>query len=228
MLSIEMITRMLELQTQLEERISGPEWRSAQHDYLLAVYMESAELVDYTPWKWWKDTNTEEVDWTAIRLELVDIWHFGLAHVLQRNPDRTILELAEYLYQGIEQAVAQDREGVPKDVVTLVVNLGIIGLETQVFPVELFVLLCESCGFAAEDLYINYIAKQVLNNFRQDHGYADGTYRKQWKYHGQEMQDNEVLVRIMEQLIMVGGAEAVQYELVYDALVKVYSEHVAH
>jgi hypothetical protein len=45
-------------------------------------------------------------------------------------------------------------------------------------------------------LYAGYVGKNVLNFFRQDHGYKDGTYSKQWA--GKE--DNEHLVEIVAQL----------------------------
>ena len=43
---------------------------------------------------------------------------------------------------------------------------------------------------------MGYIGKNVLNFFRQDHGYQDGTYIKEWG--GRE--DNEHLVEISSSL----------------------------
>jgi hypothetical protein len=42
-------------------------------------------------------------------------------------------------------------------------------------------------------LFRQYVGKNVLNFFRQDHGYKDGYYIKEW--HGKE--DNEHLVDVM-------------------------------
>ena len=47
-----------------------------------------------------------------------------------------------------------------------------------------------------DQLYVGYVGKNVLNFFRQDHGYQDGTYHKQWG--GKE--DNEHLVEIVSKL----------------------------
>jgi hypothetical protein len=47
-----------------------------------------------------------------------------------------------------------------------------------------------------EQLYVGYVGKNVLNFFRQDHGYQDGSYHKQWG--GKE--DNEHLVDLVAQL----------------------------
>jgi hypothetical protein len=46
------------------------------------------------------------------------------------------------------------------------------------------------------ELYCQYVGKNVLNFFRQDNGYKAGTYRKLWG--GRE--DNEHLVEIMQEL----------------------------
>ena len=47
-----------------------------------------------------------------------------------------------------------------------------------------------------DQLYRTYVGKNVLNFFRQDHGYKDGSYIKTW--HGRE--DNEHLVEVLEGL----------------------------
>lgn len=46
-----------------------------------------------------------------------------------------------------------------------------------------------------EVLFRQYVGKNVLNFFRQDHGYKEGTYIKVWA-DGRE--DNEHLVEIMQ------------------------------
>jgi hypothetical protein len=45
-------------------------------------------------------------------------------------------------------------------------------------------------------LYRSYVGKNVLNFFRQDHGYKDGSYIKVW----QGREDNEHLVDVVNQL----------------------------
>ena len=45
------------------------------------------------------------------------------------------------------------------------------------FSVPLFPLM-QACGLSADVLYRHYVGKNVLNFFRQDHGYQDGTYIK--------------------------------------------------
>ncbi|MEC7125486.1 MAG: dUTP diphosphatase, partial [Pseudomonadota bacterium] len=52
------------------------------------------------------------------------------------------------------------------------------------------------CQLSWTELFRQYVGKNVLNVFRQDNGYKDGTYRKLWG--GRE--DNEVLVDIIHLL----------------------------
>ena len=47
-----------------------------------------------------------------------------------------------------------------------------------------------------DDLHRQYVRKNVLNFFRQDHGYKEGSYIKLWE--GRE--DNEHLVEILAEL----------------------------
>ena len=47
-----------------------------------------------------------------------------------------------------------------------------------------------------KELFCQYVGKNVLNFFRQDHGYKEGSYDKHW--HGRE--DNEHLVEVMTEI----------------------------
>jgi hypothetical protein len=47
-----------------------------------------------------------------------------------------------------------------------------------------------------DDLYKQYVSKNVLNFFRQDHGYKEGSYQKIW----QGKEDNEHLVEVIREL----------------------------
>src|SRR5690606_16358645 len=64
------------------------------------------------------------------------------------------------------------------------------------FSVPLFMAVLKDAGMDEEELYRQYIGKNVLNFFRQDNGYKQGTYVKIWN----GLEDNEYLVQIMNQL----------------------------
>jgi ATP-dependent protease HslVU (ClpYQ) peptidase subunit len=60
----------------------------------------------------------------------------------------------------------------------------------------LFEALLHDCEMEWNDLFKQYVGKNVLNVFRQDHGYKAGSYIKVWE--GRE--DNEHLVEVLEVL----------------------------
>jgi hypothetical protein len=68
---------------------------------------------------------------------------------------------------------------------------------------------------AFDELYEIYVGKNVLNMFRQDHGYKEGTYLKIW----QGREDNEHLADIMRTL---DSDLATFKDDVYAALVSIY------
>jgi hypothetical protein len=90
-------------------------------------------------------------------------------------------------------------------------------LETGGFSVTLFWNLLSAVGLDFDQLYRSYVGKNVLNFFRQDHGYKDGSYRKQWA--GRE--DNEHLVELVASLD--AGSEQFADDL-YRALADRYAE----
>ncbi len=54
---------------------------------------------------------------------------------------------------------------------------------------------CALFGLSFDELYNKYIGKNVLNKFRQENGYKEGTYVKYWD--GEE--DNKVILKIIEE-----------------------------
>ena len=69
-----------------------------------------------------------------------------------------------------------------------------------------------------DQLYRGYVGKNVLNFFRQDHGYKEGTYRKHW-HDGRE--DNEHLVEALQSL---DASEPGFKNALYDALKHRYEQ----
>jgi hypothetical protein len=69
-------------------------------------------------------------------------------------------------------------------------------LTTKSFSTSRFAQVLQNAGMSLDELYRGYVGKNVLNFFRQDHGYKDGSYIKVWN--GRE--DNEHLVDIAQAL----------------------------
>jgi len=188
MIKFEQLTEMLAMQEQLEIRIDGPEWRMKGHNYGLCIHMECAEIIDHVGWKHWKNIG-QEPDWDAIAMELVDVWHFFLAHNLMAGGS------SEHLFENLLKAT-EDSEDVDADLIICCLGMG-YGMITQgVFPLQNFIIAMEHASMTWDNLYKMYIGKNVLNWFRQDHGYKDGSYWKNWA--GKE--DNVHLLEITNDL----------------------------
>ena len=98
--------------------------------------------------------------------------------------------------------------------------LALHALQTQSFSPARFWDLMAAVELDFEALYSAYVGKNVLNFFRQDHGYKEGTYVKTWA--GRE--DNEHLVDLVAQLDK-GAADFA--DQVYRALEGRYRETVS-
>lgn len=177
-------TLMLQMQNRMNTKVH-PQWIDQGYAYYRALWLECGELIDHYGYKWWKK-QTPDMD--QVQLEVVDIWHFGLSMCLDGR-DETIIaaELAEALAQ---QSI--DSLGVLEATEVLALQT----LATRQFDISAFWTLMQACELDAASLYRSYVGKNVLNFFRQDNGYKDGSYRKQWA--GRE--DNEHLVELLAAL----------------------------
>ncbi len=176
---------MLALQDEMNSRVD-PDWRARGRAWYRAIWIECAELMDhYGGWKWWK---ASVQDREQAMLEIVDIWHFGLSIRIRVDGDHaraaeTIVE--EWLHPRPSQGFLCDVE-----------TLAHHALDTHDFLVAMVPPMLQDLGCDFEALYRAYIGKNVLNFFRQDHGYKAGTYHKIW--HDQE--DNVHLIEVLHGL----------------------------
>lgn len=176
------IQHMLALQDQINTKVH-PAWREQNNPWCRAIWTECAELLDHYGWKWWKH---QEPDMPQVRLELVDIWHFGLSWLLQQS--RSEDEITQELIQVFRHAEVH-KVSFPHLVETLAHSA--IG-HKQFMPVQFARLMC-SVEMSLDELYRYYVGKNVLNSFRQENGYRAGGYRKTWT--GKE--DNEHLHELL-------------------------------
>ncbi|MEO0444372.1 MAG: dUTP diphosphatase [Pseudomonadota bacterium] len=152
---------MLELQDAMNTRVHD-NWRAQNFEWYRAIWVECAELLDHHGWKWWKH---QSPDIEQVKLELIDIWHFGLSILLLRreSPLVIIMELEESF--GTRKS---------DDFRELLESFVEFTLTEKDFSIPLFVALMESINMTFKDLYCGYVGKNVLNFFRQDHGYKEG------------------------------------------------------
>jgi hypothetical protein len=178
-------TTMLTMQEQINQRIHA-DWRAQQHAWHRAIWVECAELLDHHGWKWWKK---QDQDLAQVQLELIDIWHFGLSALLQN--EKRHATIAHQLVQDYQRA--GDQQNASASFAELIEAFVLETLQTHQFNAPLFFQLLPTAQLSMDDLYRTYLSKNVLNVFRQDHGYQQGSYQKHWN----GLEDNEHLRAIM-------------------------------
>ena len=175
---------MLDLQDAMNSKVHS-DWTERGFEWYRAIWIECGELMDHYGWKWWKH---QQPDVDQVKLELVDIWHFGLSILLLEGKSRD--EIAAEVEVSLKESVVAGDFREDLEAFTLET------LKTKAFDVVGFSKLLAGVEMSFDELYTRYVGKNVLNFFRQDNGYKDGTYIKEW--HGKE--DNEHLVEAVAEL----------------------------
>lgn len=193
---VEQLKVMLALQNSMNELVFR-DWVTRKLAWHRAIYVEAAEFIEHIgAWKWWKKG---EADWAQAHLELVDIWHFGLAMELETsnaNIQASARVFAEQLVSAYKNrpllidGPEHHMEVLHANVDRLVAEAG-----QRRFDIYTFVNLLELSGLSFDALFRTYVGKNMLNRLRQLQGYKAGKYVKTWQ--GEE--DNVHLMRILEQ-----------------------------
>ncbi|MBE1287320.1 MAG: dUTP diphosphatase [Alteromonadaceae bacterium] len=215
MLTKAQLNTMLTLQDNMNKKVN-PDWINAGYGYLRAAMVESVEAIEHHGWKWWK---AQHKDLPQLQMECVDIWHFALSHLLiAHNGEVAATAVAlENELMANHQSLTFDGDDYVFGQSDLLANLELMaGLAAaKRFDVSLFLRIIEQCEMSSNELFRQYVGKNILNFFRQDHGYKEGTYIKEW--HGRE--DNEHLVEVLNAL----DANADGYaDMVYQGLLERY------
>jgi dimeric dUTPase (all-alpha-NTP-PPase superfamily) len=176
---------MLTLQDRMNTKVH-PQWVEQRFEWFRAIWIECGELVEHYGYKWWKK---QTPDMEQVRLEVIDIWHFGLSALFGEG--RTHAQIA----RGIVDSLEDYRER-PQGVREAAEAVAAHALNQRGFSVRLFWDLMHAVELDFDELYRHYVGKNVLNLFRQDNGYKEGTYHKLW----QGREDNEHLMELLKQL----------------------------
>jgi len=175
---------MLELQDAMNSRVNS-DWRNAKNEWYRAIWTECAEMLDHYGWKWWKH---QQPDLGQVQLELVDIFHFAMSdYLLQGNDNQQIAAriLDEMASPGRIDDIRQAIEAMAQSTIA-----------EQSMHFSGFANIMRLIDMDFDQLYRLYVGKNVLNFFRQDHGYKDGSYLKVW----QGREDNEHLAELLSSL----------------------------
>ena len=220
------ILQMLELQQELNDATNGLNWEEGltkngkQIDWRRCIYLESAELVESYPWKHWKNIDASP-DYENIKIEIVDIWHFIMSEVLRLYKiDKlgTLEDIANVVtnmkeFENFQQATQTERLDAYEEIAlveemiqTLFCNKDINALLIS------FLTMSSKLNLKLPELYELYVGKNILNKFRQEHGYKEGSYIKIWN----SKEDNVVMQEIL------ASQNDITPEALYEALEEAY------
>ena len=211
----QIIEAMLDLQQRLNDDTNGVGWENGYTkegkliSFRRCIYMECAELIDSFAWKHWKNIKAP-TNWENVRIEIVDIWHFILSLLLEESKDNALskAQSAEELRSVSlfddfckEKGTPDDDDmyGILNDIEVIIHKCTGFGFDLGELLSAYFILAMK-CGLNLNALYQIYIGKNVLNQFRQNNGYKDGSYKKVWE----GVEDNEVLNEILQSELEFG------------------------
>ena len=218
--TVEQVEKLLAMQDQLNSYIH-PEWKKQNFDWNFAIIDECREIKEHLGWKWWKEGYQQgltEQNRKQVQLEVIDILHFVLsiaeesagkdkASTVQRWLNATYLS-----YQTLEDTVRA---------------MIVTSAEESMDIFEVWHDLAYAVGLTTEQVIETYTQKFVLNKFRQDHGYKDGSYVKEWQdpASGQLGEDNEVLELLVNEL-KAEGLNPADEQLLYTCLGTLYNHRL--
>lgn len=206
--TMEKILQMLELQQTLNDSTNGLNWEKGitkngkPINWKRCTYLECAELIESYPWKHWKDIDTKP-DYANIKIEAVDIWHFIMSQALEDykiGELGTIDTLANNItslnnFAEFTKECKEHFKDYYEQIAVVEVLMKTLFCENSTHKLmEAFIDVALQSGLNLDSLYKLYVGKNILNKFRQDHGYKDGSYIKIWN--GQE--DNVTMQNILE------------------------------
>ncbi len=175
---------MLELQDAMNSRVNS-DWREANNEWYRAIWTECAEMLDHYGWKWWK---YQQPDLDQVRLELVDIMHFAMSDYLLQEGDND--KVADRIIAELSDPATSD------DIRAAIEAMAQSTIASRSMNYSSFANIMALIEMDFDLLYRMYIGKNVLNFFRQDHGYKDGSYIKVWG----NREDNEHLAELLSEL----------------------------
>ena len=202
------ILQMLELQQELNDATNGLNWEDGitnngkKIDWRRCIYLEAAELIESYPWKHWKNIDASP-DYANIKIEIVDIWHFIMSEALRIykvDGRGSIADIATSVssmkdFETFTQEDKSEKLDIYEEIALVEDMIRILFCDKENIDalVISFLTIASKLNLKLPELYSLYVGKNILNKFRQEHGYKEGSYIKVWN--GEE--DNIVMQRIL-------------------------------
>ena len=204
--------KMVKLQHQFNKQVAE-DYLEKDFNWNSAIIAESGELLDSLGYKWWKK---QEPDMENVKVEAIDLLHFVISDRIQKNK-KMYSEKESLEMTFVELYTEFNNVKVLRDYSTLEDMIFYL-IATNSYRINVMKRIFTKLEMSNEDVYVAYITKNCLNKFRQDNGYKDGSYIKNWN--GRE--DNIVAFEIANEW----GADEELFEQLYLDLETYYKEEV--
>lgn len=182
--------------------------KSGKFDYPLATGHEIVEFSNsWNQWCWWSKSVPNEHDMLNMKIECVDALHFILSSLIAENTDSNgnndIPVLADrvsdfLVLAQINTPILESEDAKKSYEKSLIKQLLIYagggggGQQSEYAVYNLYRLVISACNMGFKQFSTMYLAKSVLNRFRQENGYREKKYRKMWTL---KLEDNHVMMQ---------------------------------
>ena len=202
------ILQMLELQQELNDATNGVDWENGitkngkKIDWRRCIYLEAAELVESYPWKHWKNIDASP-DYANIKIEIVDIWHFVMSETLRLYKVDSLGSVEDIAmvvskmegFKTFQDEHAKSELNTYEEIELVEEMIKILFCNSNINTLIIsFLNMSSQLNLKLPELYKLYVGKNILNKFRQDNGYKEGSYIKVWS----EKEDNVVMQSILD------------------------------
>ena len=206
------VNDMVDMLNKFNTGLIGENWASMSKtnegktiDWGKCIVTEYGELMDSYPWKHWKAIDTP-IDTKNVLIELVDIFHFLISYSLTQGMPAEDIKLTQFKDGELiddESVTSSSTDRIIRSISTLtssMITLDANEYDSRVSNEMLlldFSILLDINRISVKTLHEAFVAKNILNEFRQYNGYKDGTYRKLWDGVNE---DNDFLIDIIEKI----------------------------
>ena len=204
----QMLDVMIDKQIKMND-LTFPNWRKeiTLDMWCNAIIAEVGEAMESTGYKWWKK---QEVDLDNLKVEAIDILHFTISANIIND---SINDFKEWFAEDAKLYRKKSYTHHLQDIAQ--VSIYDDFMNDGQYLRSLF----KTLKMDFKDIFIAYMTKNILNEFRQKNGYKNGTYIKIWN--GKE--DNVVAFDIASTLNLTEDFEAILYgklELAYSKVLE--------
>ena len=214
---IQLMKEIIKKQWELNDN-TLPEWKEKLNyrHWEQAILVEVGEALESAGYKWWKK---QEIDIENIKVELIDVLHFFASELYYfKDSIDEIINIFLNKLNSYKRVISfENKNNVEefKNALLYIVKNESIGITALYLGISMAML-----GYKMEDIYKEYMTKNILNKFRQDYGYKTGEYIKLWKKDNKEVEDNIIVFEIAKNIDNLNNFQETLYKKIEEYYLK--------